>query len=527
MKVIQGLIDLFVELVKLSVDTANWYLQFFWKITIIAVPASAAAIIIAVTLAVFGFGEAAGVIFFIAGLFVLVWFLAGFLVFAFIQKAIEITPKGKETIELAQRIFFVFLSLSFFFWLVPLEQNPKAGFLAIPFVALGSWWLSSLGSIGFRWFAARATIIAVVLIILIYFPWLGIIGRHSMAKIERVAVRVAMPKEVALEKIDGIFNPATGKAEIFYERPLTEFSQFFKGEGFNPVSGKKIEPATYEDASIIISLRDKRRTMAAKSAEMEKQSQEAEILKQKIQDLEKKIAEEKEQKAREERLRQINEESQRLEGERRQIRKEKAALEQQKTERDNRLVQVQPHSLPEPESPAVSESSSVFDAGMLEGVLVPLRLAEEISTETAYVGRQYLAIVDETIISKDRLVQIVSGDTASVSVLAVERPGRTKGSGYLILGLNRIGIARVSPNNAVLKLEAKSGFWKSLVKVGAGAGVGAAVGAVVGGKKGAAAGAAAGAAIMTVGILATRGKDLVAEKEAKLAFTVSGEPVYE
>jgi hypothetical protein len=100
-------------------------------------------------------------------------------------------------------------------------------------------------------------------------------------------------------------------------------------------------------------------------------------------------------------------------------------------------------------------------------------------------------------------------------VQSVEKPGRIRGKGKLVLQLT--GVRAWSETFAIdARVEAEAGSSNSGdVKAGAGGGAaGAVVGAVTGGKKGAVIGGAAGA---VAGVLLTRGRDVEIPAGASVA----------
>ena len=157
------------------------------------------------------------------------------------------------------------------------------------------------------------------------------------------------------------------------------------------------------------------------------------------------------------------------------------------------------------------------------GTLIPVRLAERVSSETHKPGDTFLATLDQPLII-DGLIIAERGSRAEGRVTASEDAGRLKGTASISLQLVRLSTSdgqRVEIQTDAFTKEGPTSHGADAAKVGAAAGIGAALGAIFGGGKGAGIGAAAGGAAGAGTVMATRGKAAELPAETKISFRVS------
>lgn len=166
------------------------------------------------------------------------------------------------------------------------------------------------------------------------------------------------------------------------------------------------------------------------------------------------------------------------------------------------------------------------------GTEILVRLAESLSTQRNEAGDQFRAEV----LGPDAsgIAPIPAGSRLVGTVTHVKRPGRVRGRAEITLAFEEVilpdGTAlamsgtvvdveprradKVSSNDGTIQAPGEKG--DDVKRVGASAGIGALIGILTGGGGGARAGAVIGAATGTVGVLATRGNDLLLPAETEL-----------
>jgi hypothetical protein len=159
-------------------------------------------------------------------------------------------------------------------------------------------------------------------------------------------------------------------------------------------------------------------------------------------------------------------------------------------------------------------------AAIPAGLLVHVRITEDLSSETAQPGDTFRGVLENPIEVNGKTVY-PRGSTVTGRVRAVESSGRLHHPGVLELELIRVesgGKASILTTESWW-LKGKSHTKSNVTKIGGGAAAGAIIGAIAGGGKGAAIGAGVGAAAGT-GVAAGTGKQpATVESESIVTFT--------
>lgn len=153
------------------------------------------------------------------------------------------------------------------------------------------------------------------------------------------------------------------------------------------------------------------------------------------------------------------------------------------------------------------------------GTAIAIRMLDGISTERNRAGDTFQATLEEPLIA-DGVVVADRGATVIGRVVAAQQSGRVAGLAELALELDRIrtvaGEVQIASDTMIRRAETSKG--KDAVTAGTMAGIGAAIGAIAGGRRGAGIGAATGGAAGAGTVMATRGKPVEFEPEARLTF---------
>jgi hypothetical protein len=161
-----------------------------------------------------------------------------------------------------------------------------------------------------------------------------------------------------------------------------------------------------------------------------------------------------------------------------------------------------------------------------EGTVIPVVLAERVSTEVQKQGDTFSAHLSEPLVV-DGLVIAEKNAAVLGRVVSSEQGGKVRGSAELAIELTQITTSdgqKIALRTSPFSKKAESSRKEDAVKVGAGAAIGAAIGAIAGGGRGAAIGAGAGAGAGTGAVVLTRGKPAELASETRLSFRLS-EPV--
>jgi hypothetical protein len=156
------------------------------------------------------------------------------------------------------------------------------------------------------------------------------------------------------------------------------------------------------------------------------------------------------------------------------------------------------------------------------GTEVPVRLQDALDSGVNQSGDSFQAILDQAI-EVDGVVIAPRGSVVEGKLSNVTRSGRVQGRATMSLQLTSISIGKepYDLQTEIISREAESTKKKDATKVGIGAGLGAAIGAIAGGGKGAAIGAAVGGGAGGATVLATRGKEVHFDSEARISFSLS------
>jgi len=155
------------------------------------------------------------------------------------------------------------------------------------------------------------------------------------------------------------------------------------------------------------------------------------------------------------------------------------------------------------------------------GSKISIRMIDSVNSETQKIGDQFIAVLDEPILSGG--VEVVPrGADIRGRISNVNEAGRVAGKAELGLELTQLIVNGITYNVTTSEYqEVGQGRGSQTAKrAGLGAGVGAVIGAVAGGAKGAAVGAGVGAGGATAVQVLTKGEKLNIPSETKLEFTL-------
>ena len=157
-----------------------------------------------------------------------------------------------------------------------------------------------------------------------------------------------------------------------------------------------------------------------------------------------------------------------------------------------------------------------------EGTLVVVRLASDVSSETAHVGDRVQGFLDQDLAADGRLVAPKGAKVYGI-VSAVDDGSKMKGQATISVTLTDMQVGdRVLPIKTK-PVSAAGGKGTGTKKVVGGAAVGAAIGAIAGGGEGAAIGAAVGAGAGGVATAASSVKPAVIAAQSPQAFTLAAQ----
>ena len=154
------------------------------------------------------------------------------------------------------------------------------------------------------------------------------------------------------------------------------------------------------------------------------------------------------------------------------------------------------------------------------GTLIPVRLAEGLSTDRVQTGETFAASLDKPLVV-DGFVIAERGARVEGRIVDAVQAGRVQGLAQL--GIQLVSLRSSDGQTVAIQTETftKQGpatKQQDAAKVGVGAGLGAAIGAIAGGGKGAAIGAAVGGAAGAGTVAATRGKPAELPSETRIEF---------
>ena len=156
-----------------------------------------------------------------------------------------------------------------------------------------------------------------------------------------------------------------------------------------------------------------------------------------------------------------------------------------------------------------------------EGTELSVFLTAPISTAKNKAGDTFTATIANPIVVNGETI-VERGATVQGRVVDAEGSGRVKGTANIRLALTSIidGGKSYPIVTRPYVAEAESTKGRDVGAIAGGGGIGAAIGALAGGKKGAATGAVIGGAAGTGAVLATKGKEVEFNSEAKLNFAL-------
>jgi hypothetical protein len=170
------------------------------------------------------------------------------------------------------------------------------------------------------------------------------------------------------------------------------------------------------------------------------------------------------------------------------------------------------------EAPAVREVAEAF---MVEaGTLLIVRLAKDVSSETATTGDRFQGFLDKELSSSGRLVAPAGAKVYGV-VSAAESASKMKGTASLSITLTDMQVGGQVLSIKTQPVTLKGGKGTGAKKLAGGALLGTAIGAIAGGGEGAAIGAAVGAGAGGVAAAAGGVKPAVIAAQSPQAFTLA------
>jgi len=170
------------------------------------------------------------------------------------------------------------------------------------------------------------------------------------------------------------------------------------------------------------------------------------------------------------------------------------------------------------EAPAVRAvaDSFVVDAG----TLLPVRLAADLSSETAKAGDRFQGFLNQDLSAGGRLVAAAGAKVYGI-VSAAESASKMKGTASLTVTLTDMQVGGQVLSIKTQPLSVKGGTGTGTKKLVGGALIGTAIGAIAGGGQGAAIGAAVGAGAGRVAAAAGDVNAAVIPAQSPQAFTLA------
>jgi hypothetical protein len=170
------------------------------------------------------------------------------------------------------------------------------------------------------------------------------------------------------------------------------------------------------------------------------------------------------------------------------------------------------------EAPAVREVAATFT--VTAGTLLVVRLAADVSSETAHAGDRFQGYLDQDLAADGRLVA-PSGTRVYGIVTAADAASKMKGTAALSVTLTDMQVGGQVLSIKTQPLSVKGGTGTGAKKMVGGGLLGAAIGAIAGGGQGAAIGAAVGAGAGGVAAAAGDVKAAVIPAQSPQAFTLA------
>jgi hypothetical protein len=170
------------------------------------------------------------------------------------------------------------------------------------------------------------------------------------------------------------------------------------------------------------------------------------------------------------------------------------------------------------EAPAVRTVAESFSVAA--GTVLVVRLAADVSSDTAKAGNRFQGFLDQDLSSGGRLVAPAGAKVYGV-VSAAESASKMKGTASLSVTLTDIQVGGSIVSIKTQPLSVKGGSGSGTKKLAGGAAVGTAIGAIAGGGEGAAIGAAVGAGVGGAAAAAGSVKPAVIPAQTPQAFTLA------
>jgi hypothetical protein len=170
------------------------------------------------------------------------------------------------------------------------------------------------------------------------------------------------------------------------------------------------------------------------------------------------------------------------------------------------------------EAPAVRAVNESFTVA--PGTLLVVRLAADLSSDTAKTGDRFQGFLDQDLWSSGRLVAAGGAKVYGV-VSAADSASKMKGTASLTVTLTDMQMGGQVLSIKTQPLSVKGGKGSGAKKLVGGVGIGAAIGAIAGGGQGAAIGAAVGAGAGGVAAAAGDVKAAVIPAQTPQAFTLA------
>ena len=170
------------------------------------------------------------------------------------------------------------------------------------------------------------------------------------------------------------------------------------------------------------------------------------------------------------------------------------------------------------EAPPVREVAESFVVEA--GALLVVRLAADLSSDTAKTGDRFQGFLDQDLASSGRLIAPAGAKVYGI-VSAAESAGKMKGTASLSVTLTDMQVGGQVLSIKTQPLSVKGGTGTGTKKLVGGALIGTAIGAIAGGGKGAAIGAAVGAGAGGVAAAAGDVKAAVIPAQTPQAFTLA------
>jgi hypothetical protein len=169
--------------------------------------------------------------------------------------------------------------------------------------------------------------------------------------------------------------------------------------------------------------------------------------------------------------------------------------------------------------PAAPPQPVVRTVHIAAGTVIPIRINESLSSETAQTGQPFHGVVTHEV-DADGMLAIPAGSSVTGTVTEAKDATHFKGSSLLSITLNSVRVRgeRVQLATDAYTVAGKGRGVNTAEKVGGGAAIGAILGGIFGGGKGAAIGAAAGGGGGAAVQGFTRGQQVSIPSESVLRF---------